>query len=572
MRLPEYVTWRGNVLVYRRAYPKELWPATGRAPFQKSLRTADIREAQRARPGAEREYQAKVDAARAELARRVAALPLTKDAARMLAVHWFVDALELADQFADLIRGPEELADAVEDSEWGQAEARRALAEGDLRDKQRLARCLREQARFGPQPEAEALLVRLLARAAIAAGEVHTKRLRGRYGAMPQDPLFASALREAERFGPEPAPGVVGPSPPPHNETPKETVGDLEAAYRAERFPDLRPSTRLAYGPVFRVLRETLGADKALPSITREDGRRLLTTIQSIPANANKRAELKGLSVRAQIAEGKRLALPTLSAKTVADGYLAHLKTLFRFAEDRGWMHLNPAKGLTVRDDVAPQDKREPFRDRLPALFGAAPWKPRDASGGGEPVRYWGPLLALFHGLRRGEIAGLRVSDVGREQGEPMLYIRAHERALKGRGSRRDMPVHPELQRLGFMAFVAARKKAGGDNAQLFESEKPNARGQWGRRFGEWFVKRVRELGLKGRKLSLHALRHDFRDALREGGVDEGLADYLTGHARQGVAGIYGGQRPYSVARLKEAVGKVRYPGLRPPAQAAIAD
>jgi integrase len=116
--------------------------------------------------------------------------------------------------------------------------------------------------------------------------------------------------------------------------------------------------------------------------------------------------------------------------------------------------------------------------------------------------------------------------------------------------------------RLGFAEFAKERRKAAKPNETLFAGERPNARGQWGRKLGTWFVQRVRGLGLEGRNLSIHSLRHDFRDALREAGVEEPLADYLFGHARRGVSGIYGGNRPYSVARMAEAVSKVSYPGL----------
>ena len=57
-------------------------------------------------------------------------------------------------------------------------------------------------------------------------------------------------------------------------------------------------------------------------------------------------------------------------------------------------------------------------------------------------------------------------------------------------------------------------------------------------------------------------LRHDYRDGLREGEVDRALADYVMGHASEGVGAIYGG-RP-SLARLKAAIEAVAYPVALP--------
>jgi integrase len=554
MPLPQFIARRGEQLYYRRAYPQELWPVTGRAAFAMSLRTADPKEALRARPEAERRYTQRVDEARAEMARRAAMLPLTKASAEAIAVRWFLDGLDMAED-ARLGRPVLSPSLQAENAEWLASEARRALAEGDLADRRRTAECLRDQAGFAPEPVADAALVRLLGRAAIALHDVEAGRVLARYDTRPNDPLFAAAMD---------APPPVAPTAPVG--APKaalgRTIDELIEQYREAKFGHFSSSTQRAYVPVFRVMRELLGTDTRLASLTHEDGDRLFASVQAIPINAQKRKELRGLPLRKQIDEGKRLGLPTLSAKTINDGYMAHLNAIFGFAKDRGWIAFNPVTGRRARDAAA-ADKREPFGDRLRALFGAAPWTPRDAS---DPVRYFGPLLALFHGLRLAEIVGLRVEDVGAEQGQPMIYVRAGERGLKGRGSRRDLPMHPELVRLGFARFATERQKAAAADAPLFAGEKPNKRGQWGRQLGQWFAGRVRELGLHGRGLTIHALRHDFRDALREAGIEEPLADYLMGHARKGVAGAYGGERPYSVARLAEAIGKVSYEGLTLPA------
>jgi integrase len=239
---------------------------------------------------------------------------------------------------------------------------------------------------------------------------------------------------------------------------------------------------------------------------------------------------------------------------------MANIGSLFRFAAGRGWMTLNPVQGLRAHDAVNDRDRRDAFRANLPKVFGADPWTPKDAS---QPLHFWGPLLALFHGLRLGEIAGLLVRDVGEEAGEPMLFLRDGKRPLKTKAARRDMPVHPTMIRLGFLEFVEERREASGGDELLFVGQKAYAREQWGRGLGEWFGKRVRALGLEGRKLGMHSLRHDFRDALREAEVPEDIAHYLMGHAQEGMGGVYGG-RP-TLARLKAAISRVTYAGVVQP-------
>jgi integrase len=220
-------------------------------------------------------------------------------------------------------------------------------------------------------------------------------------------------------------------------------------------------------------------------------------------------------------------------------------------------MTLNPVEGLRASDPVNDRDRRDAFGANLPKLFGAAPWQPKDTSN---PLHYWGPLLSLYHGLRLGEVAGLLLRDVAEEQGEPMLLLRSGKRQLKTNSSRRDIPLHPELVRLGFLKFVEGRRGLAGGEELLFAGQKAFARDQWGRRLGEWFSKRAKELQLEGRKLGMHSLRHDFQDALREADVPADVASYLMGHAAEGMGAVYGG-RP-TLTRLKAAIERVSYPEL----------
>jgi integrase len=387
--------------------------------------------------------------------------------------------------------------------------------------------------------------------------EVEQGRLFGDYGKRPSDPLFAAAL-EAPRSPigvatalPADQPAMEPPAPP------ARSLADLERAFREAKLPTLSPATVQGYEPVFRVLRDVLGTDTDIASLTHDDGQRLFEAVQGLPTNARKHGALKGLGTLEAVAEGKRLGLPTVSAKTVNDRYMANIGSLFRFAAGRGWMALNPVHSLRAHDAINDRDRRDAFRSNLPRVFGAAPWTPKDTS---HPLHYWGPLLALFHGLRLGEIAGLLLRDIGEEAGEPMLFLRDGKRPLKTKAARRDMPVHPTLVRLGFLKFVKDRRKEASGEELLFVGQKAYAREQWGRGLGEWFGKRVKALELEGRKLGMHSLRHDYRDALREAEVPDDVAHYLMGHAQEGMGGVYGG-RP-TLARLKAAVRRVAYAGV----------
>jgi hypothetical protein len=113
------------------------------------------------------------------------------------------------------------------------------------------------------------------------------------------------------------------------------------------------------------------------------------------------------------------------------------------------------------------------------------------------------------------EAAGLRVEDVGEEAGVPVLHIRPYEgRTLKTVDARATLPVHPELLRLGFAAFVGVRREA--EELLLFPDGAASKGREVGGNLGAWFSRHVRRLELVGTKLGMHSFRHNFEDALRE--------------------------------------------------------
>jgi len=152
---------------------------------------------------------------------------------------------------------------------------------------------------------------------------------------------------------------------------------------------------------------------------------------------------------------------------------------------------------------------------QLNKLFSSGPWDSPWADDGRKAGAYWVPLLCLFHGLRLAEAAGLRVEDVGEEAGVPVLHIRPYEgRTLKTVDARATLPVHPELLRLGFAAFVGVRREA--EELLLFPDGAASKGREVGGNLGAWFSRHVRRLELVGTKLGMHSFRHNFEDALRE--------------------------------------------------------
>jgi integrase len=498
----------------------------------------------RAKQEAERRYWARVDAARAVRSGQPQKKP-SEATAQSLAVDWFRREL---DGFEDLLdfaqRSPEALDQALEDAAEQLASQRRELAEergGSYALK--IARSIAESCGL---EDVGHFLPRLIQRARIALTEIFQARLVSDYGTRPGDPLFASALE----------------TPPASAEGDEQvktqrTLGDLIAAFRAAKWEELRPSSRTSYEKVFQTLRDLVGESRALVRVSRDEARQVFETVKALPRGYGKGKRWEGIDTKAAVAEGRREGLPVIAAKTVNGTYMGLTASLFQWAVTEGWIDHNAFKGLRVKDRVAARDKRDPFTSRqLSTLFGSPPWLPRDSASKGQPIRYWLPLFALWQGMRLGEIAQLRVLDFRKDDGVHVFEVRGD---LKNENARRTLPVHPELERLGVLAYVAERRAAG---KELLFDEVQDKRGKWGVSTGRWFSRLVATHRLKGRRLGLHSLRHNFEDALRNAGLHgTALGSALAG--RRGgdpVAGGYG--RGFSARQLHGAIEKVRYDGF----------
>lgn len=304
--------------------------------------------------------------------------------------------------------------------------------------------------------------------------------------------------------------------------------------------------------------------DRPVTSVTREDARKLQQVIRELPRGLGRQKAFNGLTTVQAVEKGKALEMPVISPATVNQVYLVHVSAAFKWAVAEGWADRNVFTGLSVKDPVAARDKRDPFSaDQLQELFSSGLWSAPAAPDRERPGRFWVPLVALWSGMRLGEISGLRVKDLMEIDGVLAFRVIPYEgRTLKNDESRRDLPVHSQLIRLGFAEFVAHRKKVAEPDALLFPDAKANVRGQFGAKLGEWFSSVVAGHGFEGTKLGMHSFRHNFEDRLRVArlhGTAQGRA--LAGRATgRGSEGDYG--HGFPAREIVEELERIVYPEL----------
>jgi integrase len=289
---------------------------------------------------------------------------------------------------------------------------------------------------------------------------------------------------------------------------------------------------------------------------------------------------------RKPVAEITRQDVLSFKAKLLEEGTtpantgvkLSRLRTLLKWAADNGYAESNAAEGVTIKDSAKAKNRRLEFDlGSLNRIFSSPVYASasRPAAGKGEAA-YWLPLLALFTGARLEELGQLRVSDVEEvaypdQEGVSVsgwfLHIREDATdalTLKNAKSERTVPIHPELERLGFLRFLAAAKESG--KPRLFPNLRPNVYGRLTAKWGEWFGPYLRkDCAVPDKRMVFHSFRHTFKQYARHVNIDDGIQRQIMGHSSSDAADNYGSG--YPVHRVVEAMKLYRVVGLTLPAK-----
>jgi hypothetical protein len=164
----------------------------------------------------------------------------------------------------------------------------------------------------------------------------------------------------------------------------------------------------------------------------------------------------------------------------------------------------------------------------LPVFTGCRAWDDIHTAGPElfHRAAYFGPMLAHYEGMRREEFCALSIEDVISTNGEhPYLHVCFNDFGrLKNAQSVRNLALHPELLRLGFMDYVAALRRSGHKRVfpDLFS---PSTRGLLGDRLYDELRPAFTKAGF-----TTHQVRHHFGNALKQQRVAEEFRADLLGH------------------------------------------
>lgn len=174
---------------------------------------------------------------------------------------------------------------------------------------------------------------------------------------------------------------------------------------------------------------------------------------------------------------------------------------------------------------------------------------------------YWPPLIALYTGMRLGEVSQLACTDIRMEDGIWAFDINDEDyKRVKSAAARRVIPMHPELIALGLPEFMQD-VKALDLGPQLFPVLLPKDDGSQGNAPGKKWDLYLKVVELTDDALTYHSFRRTANTLLKKARVPFDVRCQMVGHDLDHVNESYASE--YSVTDLAEMVlPKFIFPGL----------
>lgn len=305
------------------------------------------------------------------------------------------------------------------------------------------------------------------------------------------------------------------------------------------------------------LLVEILGVNADVTAISTTDAQRVKDTLIRYPRNRKKNPRTRELSLSDAL---NVKGVEVINVQTV-NKYLRTYSSLFGWAKRNGYVGANAFEGTGVRlgRKKRSQTERRAFtQTQIQTILRALLQYPDGIVR--LPYQKWGPLIALYSGARLNEIAQIHLADIRQQDGIWCFDLNddGEDKKLKTDASRRLVPIHSRLIKLGLLEHVESLRANG--EKKLFNDFTYSAKNGWGRNLGRWFNDQfLVKAGLKAKGVSFHVFRHTVVTTLGRAGVETPLIQSIVGHERQGVTHQHYFTSGYTLAQLHGAIEKLRF-------------
>jgi len=537
---PNIVLRKGTYYV-RVQVPADVQSVLGKREFWESLKTSNFHDAKKAAPPIIAKFKREIAAARnsayggrGQAARNALALWAVKEAQRPTPSDGEINSDWAAVQRVDALQRA-----------WQDPEGWRAIEGFDRTLAAILTRNGFPASEHDPilaDVRQEAALIFLYAAQSAERGRITNAFLKGARVAAKAD-LDAVATTPSKPVSDLPAPSL--------------TITSLYAKWVAALNPVEKERGRLDHS--LRRLIEFVG-DIPANYLSKEQVADFMSWVARFPGR-KRSAALNALPIRvlverfeeinAELIKAGHQPTPTLTVSTVEE-WFAGFKRMFAYGVDLDLIEKNPfdrIKSLVVKG--APALKRRAYTDAeiikifsAPLFTGFDPDRStrfREIPGETvkKDVRYWLPILSLFHGGRLTELAAMPLSDF-KQTSSGTWFFDLTDRPLKGarrvktESGKREIPLHPHMAKIGFLEYVVALRAAG--EVWLFPDLDHDSRHGAGHEFSKWWGEWMDNLGLSDPQITHHSWRHSWKRRARASSVKEEMHDVISGH--KGIASV----------------------------------
>ncbi len=421
-----------------------------------------------------------------------------------------------------------------------------------------------------PDSPDRADIAQKLIRAEIEALERTMERDRGDYSGAPKDPIVKPATQSRREQA-----------------KPGEDVMSVFKLYYSENPNGISQDTLNQARRDIGTFVEYIGATYPARRIDKKAVREWKALLVRFPVKATETSAFNGMKFAQIIRHNETVGKPPITPKTV-NRYLSSLSAFCKWLVNSGYLENNPVPGMFLPKDKSV--KTLPFStDQMNKLF-ASPlfagcegtktlqYKTRPGVVKIRNHEYWVPLIMAYSGARPGEIAQLDVADIQLHNDQWIMDITTTNdpddedddyKSVKNETSKRIVPIHKELIRLGFLTYYEQIKQSG--SAKLFPEATRNQRGQMIADFSKMFGTYIERIGVKVRtdknfkKYKLYSLRHGVADAFRRAGYLDEQFGFILGHSNEKakMTGHYGALQEGNLKQRVELINSISYPGLK---------
>lgn len=304
------------------------------------------------------------------------------------------------------------------------------------------------------------------------------------------------------------------------------------------------------------LLKEILGFDTDVSSITSLDAKKVKDTLFKYPKNRSKNPITRGkpLEEAIDLQNIERIKLPTINK------YLQTYNDMFQWAKRNGYIEENRFSGLNVRQNKKQSEgKRSSFSNAEIKSIIDAVTKPGSAIAR-KPYQKWGTLIGIYTGARLNEIAQMHLTDIRELNGIWCFDLNDDDdsKHLKADASRRPVPIHDQLIEFGILPYVQELRQSGAK--KLFPEFTYCTKNGWGRSLGRWFNEQLMpKLGMKRKELVFHSLRHTVVTRLLQSDAPLPIVKAIVGHKQEGVTHNNYFKFGYKTEQLKLTIDRLNF-------------